>query len=73
MRTPSDKTITIDVDLNQTIADLKAQIEEKEGLDKSIQALQYAGKKKCNGILLLVILVNLQHIASIDYMTGQYF
>ncbi len=45
VRTPSDKTITLDVDLNQTVDQLKSQIEEKEGLDKNVQALRFAGKR----------------------------
>ena len=42
--TPAGKTITVDIDADETIQDLKTQIEASEGTPLDKQSLVFAGK-----------------------------
>ena len=64
IKTLSDKTITIEIDASSTIKDVKARIQEKEGIPAYKQCLMYAGKQQedkrwvsdINGSTLFVLL-----------------
>ena len=45
VKTLSDKTISIEIDASSTVKDVKAKIEEKEGIPSYKQCLIYAGKQ----------------------------
>ena len=46
IKTLSDKTITIEIDTSSTVKDVKARIQEKEGIPAYKQCLMYAGKQQ---------------------------
>ena len=52
VKTLSDKTITLDVNFSDTIANIKAKIEEKEGLPVRRQKLKLCGKILKNNQML---------------------
>lgn len=45
VKTLTGKTITLDVELNDTIQSIKSQIQYKEGIPVNQQCLIFAGKK----------------------------
>ena len=64
VKTISDKTISIQIDASCTVKDVKAKIQEKEGIPSYKQCLIYAGKQledkrwasDINGSTLFVLL-----------------
>jgi len=49
IKTLSGKTITIDIDLNDTVENVKQQIQDKEGISPDQQRLVFGGKQLENG------------------------
>lgn len=49
VRTPTGKTISIEVDFNDTIETVKIRVQEKEGLPSDRQRLTFAGRELENG------------------------
>ncbi len=45
VRNLEGKTVSVDVEKNETIASLKAKIQEKEGVDPARQRLVFGGKQ----------------------------
>lgn len=52
IKTLTGKSITLDVQLNDTVRNIKAQIQYKEGIPANQQCLIFAGKKLEDGYTL---------------------
>ena len=49
VKTPTGKTITLYVDVSDTIENVKRQIEDKEGMPRNEQCLVFSGKPLKDG------------------------
>jgi Ubiquitin family len=59
MRLMSAVTLNID-DFSKTVSCLKIQFFEKEGIEVQYQSLIYAGKPLRDGLVLIIIIINVQ-------------